>query len=482
MHIDARTDDLGFLQEDFDLCIVGAGPAGITIAEAFKGTGYKVCVVESGGFEEDASVQALAEGGVSAPSNEVEENYLSLHSQRRFGGTGSLWGGFCREMDALDFEQRNLPGDHGWPITKEDLAAFYPRNLVDGKQPDRKLEGCDLHLKYFERSLYPFHLIHAETFARDKNIQILTYATVVDLPVEIDSAKVKAITIATLDGQRHSIRARQVVLACGGAGTVKLLLNARSTFSEGLGNQHGNVGRYFMEHPHFQFYKPPGMLWLAQDLADQIYRDKRYKPCLTLSDEVIREKGLLNFALLLSAPIKENSKWAGAKWYQPNFAALLDQGSGQSSEQGGEFFTLSFRAEQQPNKDSRISLSNEKDHLGLQKVHLDWRVTDFDSQSLFTSLDEMIRELGVSAKGRMRLVIDREAPWETMVGGGHLMGTTRMSASPEDGVVDANCRVHGIENLFIAGSSVFASGGFANPTATILALAARLGGYLKQTL
>lgn len=482
MYINAENDDLSALSKTFDVCIVGAGPAGITLAKSFEGTKYSVCIIESGDFEVDEATQALAAGTVDAPSPDVEENYLSLHSQRRFGGTGTIWGGYCREMEALDFEQRGLPNEHSWPIEKHDIAEFYSRELIDKKQPDRLLKGCDLQLKYFERSTYPFHYIFADEFANSKNITLLARATVIDMSIS-DVGEVDTIHIVTLNDKRLTIKAQRFVLACGGAGNVKLLLNFNQRYQQNVGNQHDNVGRYFMEHPHFQFYKPPGMLWLANDLAQQVYRDKRYKPCLTLSDDAIRANKLLNFSLLLSAPITNESRWAGSKWYRPQFEHWQDGQDDQTNlDKTGQFFTLSFRVEQIAHRENRITLSKEKDVLGLYNVHLDWKMSSMDSESMFLSLQAITQELGRCGKGRARLILDKQQPWKTMVGGGHMMGTTRMSTKPEDGVVNADCQVHGIKNLFIAGSSVFSTGGFANPTATVMALAARLGEHLKSTL
>ena len=310
MHYNAETIDLTTLSEQFDLCIVGAGPAGITLAKAFLGSSLKVCLLESGGFEVNQKTQQLAGGEVDGPSPKIETDYLSLHSQRRFGGTGTIWGGYCREMDQIDFEQRGLAGKHSWPLNKQDLQPYYSKELVDKKYPDKPLQGCGLQLKYFERTQLPFDLVYHKTFLQAENIVLLTQATVVDLVLR-ESNTMQSLSIATQKGRQFSIQSKQFVLACGGAGNVKLLLNANKQQTHGLGNQHGNVGRYFMEHPHFQFYKPPGMVWLHNDIVQQLHHDKRYKPCLTLNDEEIRKQGLLNFALLLSAPLTEKSKWAG---------------------------------------------------------------------------------------------------------------------------------------------------------------------------
>ncbi len=473
MHLD--TEDKSFKAQTIncDLCIVGAGPAGIIIADHFKNTALKVCLLESGDFELNEKTQSLADGEISSPSPELEENYLSLHSQRRFGGTGTIWGGYCREMDELDFIQRDLPFFHQWPISKADIAEFYPAFLLEKKHRDKNIKDTGLRLAYYERTLLPFDAFYKQHFNGDENITLITNATVTGL-LHDKASTLNGVEVSSQTGQRFDVNASAVVLACGGVGNARLLLNADSVSSVGLGNEHDNVGRYFAEHPHFQFYDPPALVWLADDMAAQMQHDQRYKPALTLSADRVTEHKLLNFSAKLSKRFTEKSAWAGAKQYKPNFSGLATSGGG--------FYSMAFRAEQQPNLDSRVTLTKEKDFFGQRRVKLDWRLTEYDQNSLLTSIDLLSHELGRIHAGRLKLMLDEGDLWQTMVGGGHLMCTTRMSERPEDGVVDSNCRVHSVDNLYLAGSSVFATGGMANPTATIIALARRLAPYLEQQL
>lgn len=473
MHFDTRDALFNLSAIDCDVAIVGAGPAGITLAQSFHNTPYRVCLLESGGFDPDPQVQALANGAVHSPSTALEPDYVSLHSQRTFGGTGSIWGGYCRPLDALDFEQRELPFAHGWPITLDNLKPYYPWDALEGKRNIMTIPGSALQAKYYERVIYPFHLQHRHEFEHDKNIHLVLHATVTDIALD-QRKNIAHLQAVGAKQQSIMVKARLFVLASGGIGNVKLLLNANSVEKNGLGNLHDQVGRHFMEHPHFQFFKPPALAWFADKKAEWLVINDRYKPALSLDDAWIREEKLLNFCAMISPALVEDSNFAGAKIYRPHFSPLAST--------TGSFHTLAFRCEQRPNPASRVMLSADKDDLGLQRIKLDWQLADADHASLLRSIALLAEALGKSSLGRIKLMLDESAPWQQMVGGGHLMGTTRMSEKPEEGVVDANSRVHGKENLYIAGSSVFASSGVANPTLTVMALSRRLGAHLQARL
>ena len=150
------------------------------------------------------------------------------------------------------------------------------------------------------------------------------------------------------------------------------------------------------------------------------------------------------------------------------------------------FFNLMTRQEQAPNPDSRVTLGRERDALGMPRVQLDWRLTDLDRRSFQRFYEVLGRELGRSGVGRARMkewVLAADAAWpSTLSGGWHHMGTTRMHDDPTQGVVDANCKVHGLANLSVAGAAVYPTAGCANPTLTLVALSLRLSDHLKTTV
>jgi choline dehydrogenase-like flavoprotein len=136
-----------------------------------------------------------------------------------------------------------------------------------------------------------------------------------------------------------------------------------------------------------------------------------------------------------------------------------------------------------PNPNSRVMLDDKRDALGLPRAKLDWRLTDTDKTTIRIAQEELSLAFGAAGLGRVKTVFREAGPWpSTIQGGNHHMGTTRMSADPRTGVVDSDCRVHGLANLWIGGSSVFPTTGTSNPTLTILALALRLASHLKERM
>lgn len=479
MYLDANHPGFKHSTVNCDIAIVGAGPAGITLAQQFKSSAFQVCLLESGGWESNEKAQQLSSGSLNSPSTAVEADYVAQHSQRLFGGTGSVWGGYCRELDAADFEQRDLSFSHRWPITKDDLQPYYSWDALQRRHDLCHINDSGLDIKHYEKVIYPFHTIHRNEFANDQNIQVILNATVLDVILHSAQSVAHLNVVNTGSSgisasKSFQISAKVYILACGGIGNVKVLMNANGVAKKGIGNEQDQVGRHFMEHPHFQFYTPPALLWLADKDAKWLYRDDRYKPAFYLRENILRKEKLLNFCAMISAPFDKDSQFSGSKMYRPNFSGLSDK--------AGAFYSMAFRAEQRPNPNSRVSLSAEKDALGLHRTHLDWQLTDEDKSSLLRSIHLLIEELGKASLGRVRLMLDENDFWKTMVGGGHLMGTTPMSDDANDGVVDRNNKVHSIDNLYLAGSSVFATSGVSNPTLTIMALSRRLAAHLQDKL
>jgi choline dehydrogenase-like flavoprotein len=154
---------------------------------------------------------------------------------------------------------------------------------------------------------------------------------------------------------------------------------------------------------------------------------------------------------------------------------------------GFKAYQLFTRMEQAPNPNSRITLDTEKDSLGMPKAMLHWELTALEKNSLRTINTIIGQEVGRVSMGRVKvydyLQDETNESWPTFTGGGwHHMGTTRMSEDPKQGVVDSTCKVHGISNLYVAGSSSYVTAGAVNPTLTLIAMAIRLTDYLKQRL
>jgi choline dehydrogenase-like flavoprotein len=143
-------------------------------------------------------------------------------------------------------------------------------------------------------------------------------------------------------------------------------------------------------------------------------------------------------------------------------------------------YSLYFRAEQAPDPSNRVALSDRRDALGIPETRLDWHIKPIDRESILAWLDVFAGDLRAKGYGH---VIKQADDWQQgVVGGPHHLGTTKMSAGARNGVVDEHCRVHSVDNLYVAGSSVFPTGGYANPTFTIVTLALRLADTLRKRL
>jgi hypothetical protein len=159
---------------------------------------------------------------------------------------------------------------------------------------------------------------------------------------------------------------------------------------------------------------------------------------------------------------------------------------------GGLDLALLVRAEQAPNPDSRVQLDTETDALGIPRITLDWRLTELDIESVAVLAQDFGHELERLGMGRVEMaewLLGSGRRWTTdplisshPIGGYHHIGTTRMADSPAQGVCDAEGRVHGLANLYVAGSSLFPTSGWANPTLTIIALAMRTGDTIARRI
>lgn len=513
MFIDARNlADGSHIQAD--LAVIGAGPAGITLAHELRASGLTICLIESGGLEADADVQDLYDGeSVGIPYS------LTGNRLRFFGGSSNHWGGFCRPLDEIDFEVRDWVPYSGWPFGRSELDPYYEPaaervQIAPGKftdedywrnetgEPSLALTTGRLDIQFVHYSpptrfgqLYRADLEHAP------NVTVLLNANVTNIAAYRKGQAVRHLAISTLTGLNHRVVARSYVLATGALENARLLLLSRDHSPAGLGNRHDLVGRFFMEHPHISGFGE--IVMTSRSLLPRIYRERvrvggrgahaAFKP----SADFMRRNKLLN-AVFQMGVAGEYRATDGRPHGDPQRAAhhvdmlrasrrFLAGGSKvldpDDDSYDGIWLGMGSACEQIPNPDSRVTLSDEVDALGMQRIRLDWRLTEQDRRSYVTHVRSLAMEFGAQNLGRMIMNIEDDGKWTPEVSGGsHHMGTTRMSDDPRLGVVDRNCRVHGIDNLYVAGSSVFPTSGSANPTLTIVALALRLAQHLKERL
>lgn len=479
MFVDARSIPDGSVA-DADVCIVGAGAAGITIARELAARPLRVALLESGWLEPDAATQSLYAGEV------VERPYFALDASRSryFGGTTNDWSGECRPLDPIDFEARDWVPHSGWPFAREELQPFYDRaRAVCQLEPAAEVRPIALQgdrVRCHALHMSPptrFGAVYREQIARASNVIAYLGANVVGLETADPPTSVRAVRIACLAGSRFRLKARVFVLATGGVENARLLLLSSDVQRAGLGNGHDQVGRYFMEH----LYLDRAATIVARAGAiDDVYtlrrrtRGGRVRGILALDPEVQRAERLTNF----SAVLDDDSLRPRAL-----VRALLAPLCGRRTPHERRY-VVKNAMEQAPNPDSRVVLGCERDRLGSPRVSLRWSLSPIDKRTMHRAHEILDEELRRAKVGRLHTAQGSAAdPWPARLRGArHHMGTTRMHPDPRRGVVDASCRVHGIANLFVAGSSVFPTSGSANPTLTIVALALRLADHLPRVL
>lgn len=519
-----------------DACVVGGGAAGVALARQLLAGGLSVCLLEAGGSDFEEATQDLYQGdNVGMPYYPIRESRL-----RFFGGTTNIWGGRCVPMQPLDFVRRDWVPHSGWPITYEDLVPHYRRahaalELGEYRYDDQlwslsRHKSPEFAAELFNTLFWRFD-VKAERFGRDMldrlasepRCQCVLHANVTRIQARGNGTAVDHLVAQSLTGKRINVAAKHYVLACGAIENARLLLASNDVQQAGVGNAHDQVGRYFMEHPHARIAtlrtdsgtsasSRTGAFALWRAYAKQ-FSTVPIAPVLVPSPRLQQREGLLNTALTfklqrdeqLGTPMNRRvylslkhdlnpTRQGRALWqvYRQG-KSLLQRTVRHRFEQARVALGLTglhvmVRAEQAPNPASRVQLSQQRDALGQPLADLNWQLGELDKRTLIGLAQALGTEMN-----RLRLGQLNTSPWlaedglrwpvddsigNHPIGGYHHMGTTRMSASPAHGVVDANCRVHGYEDLYVAGSSVFTTGGWANPTLTLLALTDRLGTHL----
>ncbi|MEQ9061881.1 MAG: GMC family oxidoreductase [Gammaproteobacteria bacterium] len=513
---------------DCDVAIVGGGAAGITLARHLAGHGLEVCLAESGGCDFEAATQALAAGpDLGDPYYPLEDSRL-----RFLGGTTNIWGGRCARFEALDFAPRPWVPGSGWPLELADLEPYYARAAADfalaasavaadGWRDDSAAkfgldDGFVTRLWHFDNERERFNLARMDDLRRAGDVRVLLHANLVRIAAAANAASVEALELVSLGGRRARLRARHYVLAAGGIENARLLLASDDVETTGIGNAHDQVGRYFMEHPHGRagFLGPrEGFgLWAAFQRSRDA-SGAAIAPVLLPSAALQEEAGILNTAFTFKlqrdpalgvglskrlygdlkhglAPTAGNRRlWHAYRGLRTVVQRSVRRPVERLRHAGGlRRVAVMIRAEQAPNPASRVVLAAARDALGVPRAALDWRLCALDKHTVSAMTARLATLLAARGIGRLepaRWLDEPATSWPLdatvgnhPIGGYHHMGTTRMSASPAHGVVDADCRVHGYANLYVAGSSVFATASWANPTLTIVALAHRLGDHL----
>lgn len=541
-----------------DVCVIGGGPVGLTLSRELAGQGWTVALLESGGVELEPEAQRLAEGRTTGdPFQRLVDTRV-----RRLGGTPYLWNtgagigepGFRNgllheaDMEAHDW----LPHSVGWPFSLADLRPYYERaQVLCGLGPcrysadDWACEGAQpwpLDPALFQTSVWQLGVqgtftekLRAEV-ERHPNVTIYIHATVAELRTVGEGQEVSGVRVLTAPGREITARARRYVLAAGGIENARLLLLSRGDHPNGLGNDAGLVGRFFMEHqwvhggrlvPAERSTFAGSALYDTREVDGSVIVGK-----IDFTDDALRRHQLLN----ISAAVVPRHRW-GHRFTQevPNAAVeiprALASGAFRDAARhllrvlgGLDYFALSsarrltggrlfdfarpspdliagtswsalpnperrwhhfdvvLHCEQAPHPDNRVRLEAERDALGIPRATLHWEWRETDQRAVSRAQGLLQEGLARSGIGRYVPEFVDGRPVLRHAGLHHHMGTTRMHPSPARGVVDEQGRVHGVANLYVSGLSTFPSGGYINPTLTIVALAMRLGDHLHTQM
>jgi choline dehydrogenase-like flavoprotein len=511
-----------------DVCIIGAGAAGITVAKEFLGTHFTVLVLESGGLDNEAVIQKLNESEVvGLPHTGIEKGRV-----RAFGGSTIAWGGQNLRLGAFDFQKRRWVPNSGWPITLQEIEPYYDRaERVLQLGPNIRYEdlcvragveplGFDSDKLYLECSVWSpspnFGTAYRKELREAHNISVILHANVTEIITNQAATTVEQVEVRTLSGKRGTARARFYIICCGGIESARLLLASDRIEQQGVGNKRDLVGRYFQDHVHIWYddIVTTNRKRLQNSCESFFIRGRKYAPLIALGEPIQAEKQLLRMHGTVIFWMEADSSVAAVKTL---FRAVrgktlpplgeLRQLLGNSLADPGELLYIMYRyyiqkragtpkrgrvylaalCEMAPDPNSRITLSEVRDQLGIRRARIDWRVGELErrtaSEYIRTIASELER-LGVGTYDlKQAALLDDERAWVKMAtDNNHHMGTTRMHESDKLGVVDSNCQVHGIDNLYIGSSAVFPSSSSSYPTLTILALCIRVADRLKDLL
>ncbi len=482
---------------DSDVCIVGAGAAGITMAVELAKQNLNVTLLESGGLKFDKDTQALCKGV------NIVAYYAHEHARLRyFGGSTNHWGGQCRRLSAIDFEKQSWSEWTGWPFPKSTLDPYYEKalDILDITRGYDDFADCETGADAYPRLLGPGNWffepiiwLHSPPtrmgkkyhgdIAESGKIRCYLNANAIELESDRNGATVTKVKAKTLAGRTLEFGSKRFVLCGGAIENARLLLISRSTVSQGLGNQNDLVGRFFGEHiveifnRRTLFAVPPGKKGFQEEhLQTRVTNDdvpishRHFGFAATRACQ--EQHSLMGFSVSFRRRGKPRRKTARADLIE--LMKLLPTPERGTATREVFPYSMIVQAEQAPNANNRVYLSSELDALGVPRIALDWRGRSVDDENVLKGLRFFARELQKAGNGRIRLPQADDLSKEGARIVGHQMGTTRMANDAKRGVTDGYGKVHGVANLYIASNSLFPTGGYVNPTLTLIALTLRV--------
>lgn len=507
-----------------DICIIGAGAAGITIAANLEHCGKRVLLLEAGDSQLEGQTQHLY------AAEQTGLRYFDLTSCRLrfFGGTTNHWGGYCRENDPIDYEGRPDLGVPSWPVGYAeikpyvdraaeflglDAAGFDPAVAATrhGIERGQLLESrSDTFLTKVFQISRRLHIqdLYGEVLKRQANLDIVRNANVTGIRLTPDGTRVSHLDVRAFGKDPFRVRARRFVLAVHAIETARLLLASDDVVPAGIGNHSGMVGRHFMEHPNVisglmfptaRFSRFYDRKWAAT---------RQLNANLSFSAKAMRREGILQYYCRFR-PLADyqygyehigdavgelqDNFWSPADRETLRALATVLGDLPNSLRYGSErlagrpadlpVYELDHRIEQAPNPESRVVLSEQTDALGVRKAVFHWDLNELDYHTFARGQEVVVREftrLGLARFDAPALTPEKIRP--AVRGHNHHIGTARMSEDRSTGVVDRNGRVHEVENLYLCGSATFPTSGYSGPTMMIIAFALRMAEHLQQSI
>lgn len=485
-----------------DVCIVGAGAAGITLARSLTAPGRRIILLEGGGLSYDSVHQEQNSGAISIHGSagllHKFEDYLLTSRLSYFGGSTNHWSNYCRPLDPIDFAQRSWVPDSGWPLTHSELIPYYEKAYpICGVPPfsdyselakiQEQAERIKLksdsqiveQIYHIKSPATNFALEYGQDILQSPDTHLVTDAVVTDFATDSKRRRILSVTARSAAGHRVEVRARTFVLAAGGIENARSLLLNQAHLPHLLNRD--LIGAYFMEHAHIDI----GRVIFARlkDDALKFYDVERVDEVLTvlcLRESVQEELKILNGQIDIDPAKVTHTETKDLAF---RYSQVVRKSAASNPFRG----RIRFIMETAPLLQNRIKLLKEKDSFQRARVKLDLHVSEIEWRTMKAFLDIFTRELGSEFQGRVKSFIQdakgmspEEFKKRFLLFGNHHMGTTRMHESAKQGVVDRNLKLHGSENLYLAGSSTFPSAGHAPPTLTIVALTLRLADHLKK--
>ena len=507
-----------------DICIIGSGAAGITIAREFLNTPHSIIMLEGGGQTFEPASQDPYQSEVVG----LKHDGVTSGRVRVLGGTTTLWPGQSLPFFDIDFAPRPWIEGSGWPLDRKTLWPFYQRAEQVLGLPHATYNASDLTSRADGVPNYRGHDIltyfsqfapvpnFAQKYRADleaaPNIRLLLHANAVELRANSNASAVDEVRVRSFQGKQLLVRAKIFIVCCGGIETARLLLVSDSVEKTGIGNRFDIVGRYFQDHPGLAIPVRP----LDRKRFNRWYDSFRVngvRHCIkyAASDELQQRERILNVGGEVFYPgsfVMTAAKLVVGVFRDPDarrhiFKSLLTVARRLQTVAQTSFFKryvvgnltslvasqahVGFSVEQAPNPQSRVTLSEQRDTLGMRRSIFEWELTELEGRSIFVfakSLADEWKQMGLAEFDPAALEVQGREHGEHggFIDASHHMGTTRMGADPRSSVVDPTCRVHDYANLFIGSSSVFPTSGFSNPTLTMMALCLRMADQIKAEL